>query len=224
MSKRKPDVPGPPRSLSDTQRRIRQCLEDFIQLHGYPPSLREIAAAVGLASTSTVSHHLDALHAMGLVDWEPGRRRTIKVRPLSEHAGFQSARPSARVPMVGSIAAGIPLTAPAAKHAEDIIELPKILTGEGDLIGLRVRGDSMTGAAIADGDWVVVRRAPDAENGDIVAAMLDSATADDAEATVKTLRKEHGHVWLMPQNPDYAPIPGDDATLIGKVVTVLRRV
>lgn len=225
MKKRNPDMPGPPqRRLSATQRRIRQYLEDFIQGRGYSPSLREIAAAVGLASTSTVSYHLDVLREMGLVDWETGRRRTIKVRPLSDHADFQSARPSARVPMMGVITAGIPVTAPPTVQGEDFLDLPKILTGEGDFIGLSVRGDSMTGAAIADGDWVVVRRAPDAENGDIVAAMLDSATSDGAEATVKTLRKQDGHVWLMPQNPAYAPIPGDDATLIGKVVTVLRRV
>lgn len=223
MSKRNPDAPGPPRrGLSDPQRRIRQFLEDFIQRRGFPPSLREIADAVGLSSTSSVSYHLGRLRKMGLVDWEPRCPRTAKVRPLSDHAAFQSPRPLTRVPLVGSIAAGIPTT--AAELSGDTFPLPKLLTGEGDLIMLSVRGDSMTGAAIADGDWVVVRRAPDAENGDIVAAMLDSDTADGAEATVKTLRKENGRVWLMPQNPDYAPIPGDDATLVGKVVTVLRRV
>lgn len=220
-----PDAPGPPRrSLSDPQRRIRQFLDDFIHRHAYSPSLREIALAVGLSSTSTVSHHLRALQAAGLVDWEPGRPRTAKVRPLSDHVSFQSTRPLARVPLVGIITAGAPIMAPAVKGGEDVYALPRMLTGEGDLIMLTVRGDSMAGAAIADGDLVVVRRAPDAENGDIVAAMLDSETEDGAEATVKTLRKENGRVWLMPQNPDYTPIPGDNATLIGKVVTVLRSV
>lgn len=211
------------------QRTIMEFVEAFVARHGYPPSQREIAAAVKLKSVSTVSYHLRRLREMGLLSWDPGRPRTAKLRPFQAPApapgrgrGAARRQPVTRVPLVGSIAAGIPIA--ATQTAEEAFDLPRMLTGEGDLIMLGVRGDSMAGAAIADGDWVVVRRAPDAENGDIVAAMLDSDTTDGAEATVKTLRKENGRVWLMPQNPDYMPIPGDTATLIGKVVTVLRSV
>lgn len=177
---------------------------------------------MGLASTSSVAYQLRALQHLGRVSWEPGCPRTAKVRSVGGCAALGRGQPLAHVPLVGSIQAGNPKL--AAEMSEDSFPLPRALVGKGDLIMLSVRGDSMTGAAIADGDWVVVRRAPDAENGEIVAAMLESDITDGAEATVKTLRKQDGHVWLMPQNPAYMPIPGDNATLIGKVVTVLRRV
>ena len=125
------------------------------------------------------------------------------------------------VPLVGRIAAGKPIL--AAEDVEQAIHLPEQLVGTGDLIMLRVVGDSMINAAITDGDMVVIRRETDVRNGDIVAAMLASETSADGEATIKTLRKIDGHVWLFPQNPQYAPIPGDNATIIGKVVTVLRK-
>lgn len=123
---------------------------------------------------------------------------------------------------MGRIAAGIPILADG--QDEDVLPLPRLLTGEGSLIALKVAGDSMVGAAIADGDWVVVRRQPDADSGDIVAAMLASESSAGSEATVKTLKKADGHVWLHSHNPAYAPILADKAVLIGKVVTVLRRV
>ena len=126
------------------------------------------------------------------------------------------------MPLVGRIAAGGPIL--ADELIEDVIPLPKQLVGEGELIALRVVGDSMIGAAIADGDWVVVRRESDVENGDIVAAMIESDTSADREATVKTFKKTDGHVWLIPHNPAYTPIPGDEAKILGKVVAVLRRV
>lgn len=128
----------------------------------------------------------------------------------------------ARVPLVGRIAAGGPIL--ADELIEDVIPLPKQLVGEGELIALRVVGDSMIGAAITDGDWVVVRRESDVENGDMVAAMIESDTSADREATVKTFKKTDGHVWLIPHNPAYTPIPGDEAKILGKVVAVLRRV
>ena len=124
--------------------------------------------------------------------------------------------------MVGRIAAGGPIL--ADEQVEDIIPLPRQLVGEGDLIMLRVVGDSMIDAAIADGDWVVVRRESDVENGEIVAAMIESETSADGEATIKTFKKSDGHVWLIPHNPAYTPILGDDAKILGKVVAVLRRV
>jgi repressor LexA len=123
------------------------------------------------------------------------------------------------VPLVGRIAAGGPIL--AEQSVEDAFSLPRQLVGEGTLFVLKVVGDSMINAAIADGDWVVVRQQPDAENGDIVAATIDGA---EVEGTVKTLKRADGHVWLMPHNPAYVPILGDDATIVGKVVAVLRRV
>jgi repressor LexA len=126
------------------------------------------------------------------------------------------AKPAARVPLVGRIAAGVPL--PAEESAEEVFPLPKELVGEGELFMLKVTGDSMIGAAIADGDWVVIRQQSDAESGEIVAAMIDG------EATVKTLKRSGNHIWLMPHNPVYAPIPGEKAIILGRVVTVLRRV
>ena len=196
--------------------------------------MREIAAAVGHASTSSVSYQLSVLEEQGPVTREPRRPRTTKIRPLPGKAvqhqdgaapgqGREaSGEALAQVPLVGRIAAGTPIM--AAELPGDVIPLPRLLVGQGELIMLSVIGDSMIGAAIADGNWVVVRRAPDAENGNIVAAMLESNTADGDEVTVKTLRKRDGHVWLIPQNPALTPIPGDDATIIGKVVAVLRRV
>ncbi len=126
-----------------------------------------------------------------------------------------------RVPVVGRIAAGVPIL--ADETSDDVIALPKLLTGEGSLIALRVAGDSMIDAAITDGDWVVVRRQPDADNGDIVAAMIESDASADREATVKTLKRADGHTWLIPHNPMYTPILADGAEIIGKVVSVLRR-
>jgi repressor LexA len=124
-----------------------------------------------------------------------------------------------QVPLVGRIAAGSPIL--ADQSVEDVFPLPKQLVGEGDHIMLQVAGDSMINAAIADGDLVVVRRGTDAENGDIVAATIDGA---EVEGTVKTFKRVDGHVWLLPHNPRYEPIPGDDAVIVGKVVAVLRRV
>ena len=211
-----------------------QAIDESWRRNGYPPSMREIADAAGLGSTSSVSYQLSKLEEQGRLARAPGRPRTVKLRsPRNGSAGHQdspgagdTAGPGgeeiARVRLAGRIAAGGPSM--AAETEDEIVTLPRFLVGYGDLMMLRVAGDSMTGAAIADGDWVVVRRAPHAENGDIVAAMLDSNVADGSEATVKTLRKQDGHVWLMPHNPAYLPIPGETATIIGKVVAVLRRV
>ena len=203
-----------PAPLTPRQYKIVQVIEDSIRANGSAPSLREIGDAVGLASTSSVAYQLSVLAGKGCLTREAGRPRTAIL-----HAAARP--PVARVPLVGRIRAGIPIL--AAESVEDVIPLPRQLVGEGDLIVLRVVGDSMIDAAIADGDWVVVRRETDVENGDIVAAMIESDTSSDGEATVKTFKKRDGHVWLLPQNPVYAPIPGDDAQIIGKVVSVLRR-
>jgi repressor LexA len=193
--------------------------------------MREIGEAVGLTSTSSVSHQLAMLQRKGFLRRDPNRPRAVEVRMpdrggmsgragdglLYDDTGSGDDRPTpAFVPVVGRIAAGGPILAEQA--VEDVFPLPRQLVGEGSLFLLRVVGDSMIDAAIADGDWVVVRQQPVAENGEIVAAMIDG------EATVKTFKRRNGQVWLMPHNPAYDPIPGDEATVLGRVVAVLRRV
>jgi repressor LexA len=230
-----------PDGLTARQRRVLETIRDSIQRHGYPPSMREIGDAAGLASPSSVSHQLRALEAKGFLRRDPNRPRAIEVMspetPVrsksatssrraslssvsassADETGAGDHRPEASyVPVVGRIAAGGPILAEQA--IEDVFPLPRQLVGEGTLFLLHVVGDSMVDAAICDGDWVVVRQQPVAENGDIVAAMLDG------EATVKTFRRRDGHVWLLPHNDRYEPIPGDDATILGRVTTVLRKV
>lgn len=213
--------------LTPQRRRIMRVIEESVQSRGYSPTLREIGDAVGLASPSSVSYHMTVLKAAGYVSRETGQPRTAVLRtPGARGTGQRPARPHAArmtdVPLVGRIAAGVPIL--AEKTAEDdVIPLPKLLTGEGNFIALKVAGDSMIDAAIADGDWVVVRRQSDADSGDIVAAMLESDTSADREATVKTLKKVDGHTWLIPHNPAYSPILADRAEIVGKVVSVLRR-
>ena len=228
-------APGSPDldpTLTARQRKIVRFISGWIQEHGYSPSMREIGRAVGLTSTSSVEHQLAALQAKGYLRRAAGCPRTVEVRlpgqppvpPAPGPAAAQAPRhrparppkPATRVPLVGRIAAGVPV--PAEESADDIFPLPKELVGEGELFMLKVAGDSMIGAAIADGDWVVIRQQSDAESGEIVAAMIDG------EATVKTLKRSDSHVWLMPHNPAYPPIPGEKATILGRVVSVLRRV
>ena len=211
--------------LTPVQRKIIQVIKESMRSRGYPPSQREIGDAVGLASTSSVSHQLSVLQSKGHLSREAGRPRAMILR-LPRQDGATEARDApegvTEVPLVGRIAAGTPIL--ADELIEDVVPLPRMLVGNGDgLIMLKVVGDSMIGAAIADGDWVVVHRQPDAENGDIVAAMLESEGSTDGEATVKTLRKADGHTWLTPHNPAYSPILADRAVIIGKVVSVLRR-
>ncbi len=207
--------------LSARQRRILDFLRDWVERHGYPPSVREIGEAVGLVSPSSVAYQLKALERKGYLRRDPNRPRAVDVRHPGTLAGSRAgAKPAgaapAYVPMLGRIAAGGPIL--AEEMIEDVYPLPRELVGEGTLFLLQVKGDSMIEAAICDGDWVTVRQQPEADNGDIVAAMIDG------EATVKTYRRRDGHIWLVPQNPAYEPIPGDQATILGKVVAVLRRV
>jgi repressor LexA len=229
-----PNNPG----LSPRQYKIVQVIEDSVRSNGYVPSLREIARAVGLASTSSVSYQLSVLAEKGYLTREARRPRTAVLRNPAQrpaNPGIEGRRLDggrldgkgvedkglASVPLVGRIAAGGPIL--VDESVEDVIPLPKQLVGEGDLIMLRVVGESMIDAAIADGDWVVVRRESDVENGDIVAAMLESDTSSDREATVKTFKRVNGHIWLIPHNPAYSPILADSVEIIGKVVSVLRR-
>ena len=253
-------------ALDTRARAVYETVRDAVTAHGYPPSMREIGAAVGLTSPSSVKHQLDKLERLGLVRRDPNRPRALEVilpvqsastpaaetkaledpeapedaasaadteypeNPGRQHSANPDDLPSlpvlpgvaegeaVAVPLVGRIAAGSPIL--AEQSIEDVMALPRRLTGNGELFMLEVHGDSMVEAAICDGDWVVVRTQADASNGDIVAAMLDDI--DGATATVKVLFRRDGHQWLLPRNPDYAPIPGDEATIMGKVVTVLR--
>jgi len=218
-----PDGPPDAAGLTPRQRRVLEVIRDSVERRGYPPSMREIGEAVGLTSTSSVAHQLSALEKKGFLRRDPNRPRAVEVkvpptdRPIYDETGEGDARPApAYVPVVGRIAAGGPIL--AEQVVEDVFPLPRQLVGDGQLFLLQVRGDSMIDAAIADGDWVVVRQQPAADNGDIVAAMLDG------EATVKTFRRRDGHVWLMPANAAYSPIDGDAATILGRVTAVLRRV
>jgi repressor LexA len=213
--------------LTQRQRRVLEVIRDSIERRGYPPSVREIGEAVGLSSASSVAHQLSVLQKKGWLRRDPNRPRALDVRlpgdtpraapaHLAQGTDEASSPAPTYVPLVGRIAAGGPVLAEQA--VEDVFPLPRELVGEGTLFMLKVAGDSMVEAAICDGDWVVVRQQPTAENGEIVAAMIDG------EATVKTFKRRDGHVWLLPHNPAYEPIPGDDATILGRVVSVLRRV
>jgi repressor LexA len=238
--------------LTSREEQVLQVVRAGVARRGYPPSIREIGDAVGLRSTSSVAYHLKALEKKGYVHRDPGRPRTVELLPPESFAPDmvvmdngpvlalcrpEPARPEpepaaatfdipsqepAYVPWVGHIAAGGPIL--AKQLIEDTFPLPKQLVGEGDHLILQVRGDSMIDAAITNGDWVVVRRQEDADNGDIVAATFEGQGTEEAEATVKTFKRVDGHVWLIPHNPQYTPIPGDDAKIIGKVVSVLRRI
>ncbi|MTD16537.1 transcriptional repressor LexA [Nakamurella sp. YIM 132087] len=212
-----PDLPPRGSVLTVRQRKILQVIRQSIERRGYPPSVREIGELVGLKSPSSVAHQLAVLQRKGLLRKDPNRPRAVDIRPAEDDPSDTTAHPEpAYVPVVGRIAAGGPIL--AEQSVEDVFPLPKDLVGEGTLFLLKVVGDSMIEAAITDGDWVVVRQQPVADNGEIVAAMIDG------EATVKTFRRRDGHIWLLPHNPAYEPINGDEAVILGRVVAVLRKV
>lgn len=219
------DEPAADESLTERQQRVLDAIRALTSRQGFAPSLREIGQAAGLKSTSSVQHQLQVLEAKGYIRRDANKGRAIEVigsqnLPVVVDAYAQGSDDayvaSHDVPLVGAIAAGVPIT--AEQHVEDVMRLPVRLTGTGHLFMLEVHGDSMIDAAICDGDFVVVREQQDAENGDIVAALLGD------EATVKTFRHEHGHTWLIPHNPNYSPIDGTHAQIMGKVVTVLRKI
>ncbi|HEX7350139.1 transcriptional repressor LexA [Brachybacterium sp.] len=221
------DAPADERTegLTRRQRLILVTINEAVAAHGYPPTMREIGDAVGLTSSSSVAHQLQSLERKGFLRRDPKRPRAMEVvMPDADDAPAPPASApepeivsnSVSVPLVGRIAAGVPIT--AEEQVEDVFTLPQRLVGDGDLFLLQVVGDSMIDAAICDGDWVVVRSQNTAERGEIVAAMIDG------EATVKTFVQRDDHVWLMPHNPAFAPILGDHAEILGKVVAVLRTV
>jgi repressor LexA len=227
-----PDGPPDATGLTPRQQRVLATIKDAIETRGYPPSMREIGAAVGLTSSSSVAHQLKVLEEKGFLKRDPNRPRAIEVflpelmaarRSISsadessvdETDIGNTAPPATYVPMVGRIAAGGPIL--AEEQIQEVFPLPKSLVGDGTLFLLEVSGDSMIDAAICDGDYVVIRQEQTAANGEIVAAMIDG------EATVKTFQRKDGHVWLLPHNEAYEPIDGTHATILGKVTAVLRR-
>lgn len=227
-----PDGPPDATGLTPRQQRVLATIKEAIETRGYPPSMREIGAAVGLTSSSSVAHQLRVLEEKGFLKRDPNRPRAIEVflpelmaarrsissadeSSIDETDIGNTAPPATYVPMVGRIAAGGPIL--AEEQITEVFPLPKSLVGDGTLFLLEVSGDSMIDAAICDGDYVVIRQEQTASNGDIVAAMIDG------EATVKTFQRKDGHVWLLPHNEAYEPIDGTHATILGKVTAVLRR-
>jgi repressor LexA len=220
--------------LTSRQRAILQLIRDAVDERGYPPSVREICEHVGLTSTSSVAHQLRMLEAKGYLRRDPHRPRALEVLLTPEGNATERNRQHGRtdsdrhehvpadqpapepvyLPVVGRVAAGTPIL--AEENVEDVFPLPRELVGNGRLFLLRVRGDSMLAAGILDRDWVAVRQQQSAENGEIVVALLDG------EATVKTFKRRGEHAWLLPQNPAYEPIPADEASIVGKVVAVVR--
>ena len=216
-----PDGPPDATGLTPRQQRVLEVIRESIEGRGYPPSMREIGERVGLTSSSSVAHQLRTLEEKGFLKRDPHRPRAMQVfapgEPVHDETGINDARPAATyVPMVGRIAAGGPIL--AEERVEEVFPLPQSLVGEGTLFLLEVVGDSMIDAAICSGDYVVVRQQPNAENGEMVAAMIDG------EATVKTFQRKDGKVWLLPHNEQYEPIDATHATILGKVTAVLRRV
>ena len=229
-----PDGPPDATGLTPRQQRVLAHIKDAIEKRGYPPSMREIGEAVGLTSSSSVAHQLRVLEEKGFLKRDPNRPRALEVFLPEVMAARRSlgaaeetsvrrdrhrrhrARRRRTCPCVGRIAAGGPIL--AEERIEEVFPLPKQLVGEGTLFLLEVTGDSMIDAAICDGDYVVIRQEQTAENGDIVAALIDG------EATVKTFQRKDGQVWLLPHNAAYEPIDGTNATHPRQVTAVLRKV
>ena len=203
--------------LTARQITILDFIKTATESQGYAPSMREIGEAAGLNSPASVKYQLDILEEKGLIRRDAERGRAMEVI-LPDHLSGESAHTDKTrfIPLVGSIAAGVPIT--ADQQVEETLPLPESLVGKGDLFMLKVKGESMINAAICDGDYVVIRQQKEANNGDIVAAMIDG------EATVKTFSRKGGHIWLLPANDDFAPIDGDTCEVLGKVTAVLRSI
>jgi repressor LexA len=208
----------PEASLTGKRRRILEFIAESIRERGYPPSVREIGEAVGLTSPSTVHAHLKVLQRDGYLRKDAERPRTIVVHFEPSSGAALRVRPVSHVPLVGSVAAGTGVL--AEESVEEVLPLPEDFTGQGELFMLKVRGDSMIDAGILDGDYVVVRRQPEVEPGEIVVAGINGE-----EATVKRYKRRRGKVVLVPANPRLTEMElrPDEVEIYGKVVTVLRR-
>ena len=204
--------------LTPRQREILNVIEQNMQERGYPPSVREIGEAVGLNSPSTVHNHLATLQRLGYLYRDPTKPRALEVRFDTNSGIAMERRPSRHVPLIGDVAAGTDVL--AQQNVEDLIPLPTDFTGDGDLFMLRVRGESMIGVGIMDGDFVVARQQATANNGDIIVAGIPGD-----EATVKTYKQSGNKVTLIPSNPAFENMvyTSDEVTVYGKVVTVMRR-
>jgi repressor LexA len=210
---------APPAELTERQRQVLEFIDGEVARRGYPPSVREIGEAVGLSSPSTVHAHLAALQDKGYLRRDPTKPRAIEISRDTMTGSAAERRPVKHVPLLGDVAAGTGVL--AAEHVEEVLPLPADLTGDGDLFMLRVRGESMIDAGIFDGDFVVVRSQPNAENGDTVVAGIPGE-----EATVKIYKRSRGRqVILRPMNPTMEDMlfDTDEVTIYGKVVTVMRR-
>lgn len=221
-------------SLSERQRRILNVISDAVMLRGYPPSIREIGDAAGLQSTSSVAYQLKQLEEKGFLRRDPNKPRAVDVRhlntddaekkpgrkakdvPDTSTRGPEESAAVAYIPVVGRIAAGAPIT--AEENIDTYFPMPDEVVGGGELYMLQVVGDSMQDAGILNGDWVIIRSQSVAEEGEFVAALLDGS-----EATVKEFHRDSSGVWLLPHNDAYPPINGDDAEIMGKVVSVFRK-
>jgi repressor LexA len=227
-----PEIPGKPdpdHVLTWRQRKVLQVIRESVQQRGYPPSMREIGEAVGLTSTSSVSYQLSTLQRKGYLRRDISRPRSVEVR-LPGHPAMSPSREEplpgfpaidvlsqnpAYVPVIGRIAAGMPMS--PGESVLEVMPLPRQLVGEGALFVVKVTGDSMINAAITDGDWVVVQPGFEARDGEVVVADIDGVP------TVRTLKRTEGHVWLLPHHPSYAATAGDKVSILGRVVSVLRK-
>ncbi len=211
-----PDGPTDANGLTPRQLKILSVIKTAVEDQGYPPSMREIGQAAGLSSTASVTYQLQILEEKGWIRRDAARGRAIEITLPGQDGEAAPQDKTRLIPLVGRIAAGNPIL--AEQEVEEVLPLPESIVGKGDLFLLQVKGDSMIDLAICDGDFVVIRSQKDAQKGEIVAAMIDG------EATVKTWSKKDGHFWLLPANDDYAPIPADEAVILGKVTAVLRSV
>ncbi|MEN9294119.1 MAG: hypothetical protein RIT31_884 [Actinomycetota bacterium] len=211
-----PDGPADANGLTPRQLKILSVIKKAVEDQGYPPTMREIGQAAGLSSTASVTYQLQILEEKGWIRRDAARGRAIEITLPGQDGEAAPQDKTRLIPLVGRIAAGNPIL--AEQEVEEVLPLPESIVGKGDLFLLQVKGDSMIDLAICDGDFVVIRSQKDAQKGEIVAAMIDG------EATVKTWSKKDGHFWLLPANDDYAPIPADEAVILGKVTAVLRSV
>jgi repressor LexA len=211
-----PDGPADANGLTPRQLKILSVIKKAVEDQGYPPTMREIGHAAGLSSTASVTYQLQILEEKGWIRRDAARGRAIEITLPGQDGEAAPQDKTRLIPLVGKIAAGNPIL--AEQEVEEVLPLPESIVGKGDLFLLQIKGDSMIDLAICDGDFVVIRAQKSAEKGEIVAAMIDG------EATVKTWSKKDGHFWLLPANDDYAPIPADEAVILGKVTAVLRAV
>ena len=208
--------------LTERQLQTLQFISEAMAERGYPPSVREICEALGLASSSTAHSHLQALQRKGYLRIDPTKPRAIELLFDGETGLPHERRPVRSVPLLGRIAAGTPIM--AEENVEEVMPMPADLVGDGNVFMLEVAGDSMIEKGIFDGDYVIIRQQPTAHSGEIVAAMIPSEYSDDAEATVKTIRHRGSAVWLEPANPALDPFEAPQGTeILGKVVAVFRK-